>query len=256
LDGELDSERTESLEAHLSSCSLCQRELELQQAVKLLVQERLSNIVAPGSLKKRVILELGRAEEYRESGIQVLDLVRWGTHIAQFYNTKGDVTEVLVPYMRNGLEDNELCVWVTAEISEGEAREALVREIPSLQKHIDKRQLQLFSYRDWYLSGGYLDIGGVLNNALNRCHEALSNGYSGLRVAGNTSWLEQSDWDSFMEFESLLDSAVSDHKALVLCVYKEAKCTTNGIVDVMDRHKYVISRIDDTWKLRRSAEIV
>jgi len=255
LDGELDLERTELLEEHLRWCNNCRRELELQQIVKSLVQEQFLNVTAPNYLRKRVIFELERAEEYRESGIQVIDLVRWGTHTAQLYNTKNDLAEVLVPYIEKGLEQNELCVWITSEFSENEIIEVLTDSIPRLQKYMDKGQLQVLSYEDWYLPKGYFDAQGILDCGLKKYQEAISSGYSGLRITGNLFWLEQSDWDSFMEYENILDSVIQNYKLLVVCVYKENKCTIDNIVDVINTHKYVISKIDDSWGIRKSAEI-
>ncbi len=255
LDGELDSDKTDEIEMHLRFCSACKRELELQRSFKRLLRRRLGTVAAPDSLWRSVRFELARAEEYRESGIQVLDLILWGTHIAQFYNTKDDVPEILVPYMEKGLEDNELCLWITSEMSEGEARDALSAHVPNLQKYVDRRQLQFFSYKDWYLSEGRFDLQKTLDGASQKYQEALSNGYSGFRATGEVSWLELPEWNSFMEYESILNNFVSSYKALAVCVYKEGKCTTDNIVDVMDRHKYVISKMDDSWQLRRSAEI-
>lgn len=261
LDGELDPETLKSIRQDPKLCPKCntcnrsEEELKLQQIARSLVQKQSCRITVPDSLSKSLRFELGRAEEYRESGIQALDLIRWGTHIAQFYKTRDEVAEVLVPYMEEGLKDNELCVWIIAETSKQEAIDALAAEIPSLQKHIDKSQLQLFSYKDWYLSGGDLNVEKILNKALNKCQEALSEDYSGLRLAGNICWLEQSDWDSFMEYESLLDNAVPHRKVIVTCVYKETQCNKSHIIDVMDRHKHVISKVNDSWMLRESVEI-
>jgi len=134
LDGELDSERAVLVEEHLKICRTCRKELELQQIVKSLVREEFLSITAPDCLKERVMIELDRSEEYRESGVPVLDLIRWGTHSAQLYNTKSDLAEVLVPYIGRGLEQNELCVWVTSEMSEKEAREAITEEVSSPMK--------------------------------------------------------------------------------------------------------------------------
>jgi len=253
LDGELDSEKAKAIELHLKSCDICRKELELQQSVKFTVQKRFSRLTAPDSLRKKLTFELGRADEYRESGIQALDLIRWGTHIAQLFNTKNDITEFHAPFLGEGLKGNELCVWIIADVSETEARDAIAMRVPNVKEYIRKRQLQIFSYKDWYLSDGGFNVKKVLNNAVVKCQEAIANGYSGLRATGILSWVEKSDWNSFMEYESLLHSAMPDQKALITCVYKESKCNTNEVAEVMDRHKYVISKIDNSWKLRRSA---
>ncbi|MFH1953419.1 MAG: MEDS domain-containing protein [Pseudomonadota bacterium] len=49
-------------------------------------------------------------KENRESGIDVIGNVRWGTHFCLFYETKEDLIGLLVPYFKAGLENNEFCM--------------------------------------------------------------------------------------------------------------------------------------------------
>jgi len=251
LDGELDSEKAKSVEEHLKTCQSCRRELKILQAVSSLIHEQDLNFAAPDHLKRRIILELERAEEYRESGVQALDLIRWGTHVAQLYDTKDELAEVLVPYVERGLEENELCVFVTSEMSRGEAIGLLTAEIPGLQKYIESGQLQVLSHKDWYLSTGCFNGRCTLDNGIKKYQEAVSNGYAGLRITGNVFWLEQPEWDSFMEFENLINSMISGYRMLIMCSYKESKCNKDNIVDVVNTHKYVLTKIDNSWRLRR-----
>lgn len=51
----------------------------------------------------------------RITGIGVIGKVPWGTHICQSYQTKGDLIDILVPYFKTGLNNNELCVWLISE---------------------------------------------------------------------------------------------------------------------------------------------
>jgi len=53
------------------------------------------------------------AKETRAAGIDVIDHVPWGTHLCLLYQTKKDLIDVLVPYFKAGLENNEFCMWVT-----------------------------------------------------------------------------------------------------------------------------------------------
>lgn len=259
IDEEPEPERIMAIEESPNLCPRCrscsdrerQREIEFQRNTRTLIQRRFPNVTAPDFLKKNMMIKLGESEEYRESGVQVLGLVRWGTHIAQVYKNEDELTEVLVPYIEKGLEDNELCAWVTSEILGEEAREALTKEMPNLQEYVNRGQMQFLSYQDWYIPDGRLNVQYALDSVLRKYQEALSNGYSGLRITGNLFWLDESDWGSLMQFEDLLDDAVRNINALVICVYKESKCTTDNIVDVIDRHRYVISKVDDSWRLRR-----
>ena len=115
--------------------------------------------------------------------------------------------------------------------------------------------MQILSYKDWYLENGHFNSQYALDGAFRKYQEALSLGYSGLRITGNLFWLDQENWDSFMEYESLLDSIVPKYKILVICVYKESKCNTDNIIDVIKRHKYVIAKDGGYWRLRNLAEV-
>jgi mycothiol system anti-sigma-R factor len=252
LDNELALEKAKVIEKHIESCDSCQQELEFQKMVKSMIQQRFQDIMAPSSLRKRVIFELERAEEYRESGIQALDLIRWGTHIAQFYQSKDDLIEVLAPYMRMGLEQNEMCVWILYSISEEEAREALKSEISGVQKYIDKGQMKVLSYKDWYLSNGCFSCQYTLESNLQHSKEALSCGYSGIRITGDAAWLDDSNWHSFMDYENQVNANIGKYKMLVICSYRESECSKDNIDDVMNTHKYVLSRSKDMWMRIRS----
>jgi len=43
----------------------------------------------------------------RKTGIDVIGDVPWGTHLCQFYQDKRDLIDILVPYFKAGLENNE-----------------------------------------------------------------------------------------------------------------------------------------------------
>ena len=43
----------------------------------------------------------------RKTGIDIMGAVPWGTHLCQFYQTKDDLIDILVPYFKAGLENNE-----------------------------------------------------------------------------------------------------------------------------------------------------
>ena len=65
-------------------------------------------------------------ESLRKSGIDIVGDVPWGTHFCQFYQTKEDLMDILVPYFKEGLENNEFCLWITSQPLEvEEAKEVL-----------------------------------------------------------------------------------------------------------------------------------
>ena len=81
----------------------------------------------------------------RKSGIDIVGDVPWGTHFCQFYQTKEDLTDILVPYFKAGLENNEFCLWITSQPLEvEEAKEALERPFLILRFILRKGKSKLF----------------------------------------------------------------------------------------------------------------
>ena len=50
----------------------------------------------------------------RKTGIDVTGDVHWGTHICLLYQTKQDLIDTLVGYFKAGIDNNELCIWITS----------------------------------------------------------------------------------------------------------------------------------------------
>ena len=122
-------------------------------------------------------------QNMRNSGIDIIGNVPWGTHFCQFYQTKEDLVDILVPYFKTGLENNEFCMWVTSQPLEvDEAKEALRRAVPDLDIYLEKGQIEIIPYTHWYVKEGVFDSNRVLNGWVEKLNQALANGYDGLRI--------------------------------------------------------------------------
>jgi len=99
----------------------------------------------------------------------------WGSHFCQFYHTKKDLLDVLIPYFKAGLENNEFCVWVTSDfLTKEEAIKALKKSVPAFSEHLANGQMEVFPYTDWYLIGGNFDLQRTLNMWMEKHDDALS----------------------------------------------------------------------------------
>jgi len=179
----------------------------------------------------------------------------WGTHFCQFYATKEDLVEVLVPYFAYGLRNNEFCMWVTSPPLEvEEAKQALRKAVPELDEYIHKGQIEFLSYADWYLSSGSFDSKKVLSSWIRKVAAALDQGLEGLRLAGNTFWLEKNSWRDFAEYEEAVNDVFSKHKIIAVCTYSLDKCTVNEVVDVVKNHKFTLIKRSGKWEVIESSE--
>ena len=57
------------------------------------------------------------ATEMRKTGVDAVgDVVSWGAHFCLFYETKEDLLDALISYCKSGLESDEYCLWIVAEL--------------------------------------------------------------------------------------------------------------------------------------------
>ena len=123
-------------------------------------------------------------ERLSKTGLVIPDRVPWGTHLCQFYETKDDLLEVLVPYFKEGLAANESCIWITSDpMSVEEAKIALRAAVPELEHYLMTGQMEIIPHDEWYLLGGSFKIDAVLAAWCKKAEIALDQRL--LRVAGN-----------------------------------------------------------------------
>ncbi|KPJ66896.1 MAG: hypothetical protein AMJ45_03530, partial [Syntrophobacter sp. DG_60] len=134
-------------------------------------------------------------EKIRKTGIDIIGDAPWGTHFCLFYQTKKDLIDILVPYFKAGLENNEFCIWVTSQsLSEKEAKKAMRKAVPNFDRYLKRGQIEIIPYAKWYLKDGTFNLKRILNAWVDKLNQALAKDYDGMRVTGNTAWLEKGDW--------------------------------------------------------------
>jgi len=108
------------------------------------------------------------------------------------------------------LESYEFCLWVVAEpLAVEDARRALRRAVPDFDRYIADHSIEIVAARYWYLQEGTFDLNRVIGGWNEKLARASARGYAGVRVTGDTAWLEKKDWKDFCEYEDSLNQAVS-----------------------------------------------
>jgi PAS domain S-box-containing protein len=200
------------------------------------------------------MVETSQANVLRGFGIDLVGAVPWGTHLCQFYESKEDLIDILVPYFAEGLRNNEFCMWVTSPPLEvEEATEALRTAVPDLAEYFRKGQIEIISYDDWYMLGGEFDSNRVLQGWVEKETAALKRGFAGLRLTGNTFWIERSLWKSFVDYEEAVNAVIGEHKMIAVCTYCLTKCTGTDVLDVIRNHVGTLVKEGDKWYLVEDA---
>ena len=116
------------------------------------------------------------------------------------------------------------------------------------------------SYEDWYLLGGKFDPERVLLGWVEKEKEALKRGFKGLRLSGNTFWIERDLWKRFVDYEEAVNAVIEQHNMLALCTYCLKNCSGTDVMDVVRNHIGTLIKQEGKWSFvedtsqRRKAE--
>jgi signal transduction histidine kinase len=193
--------------------------------------------------------------EDRKTGIDIIGNIPWGTHLCFIYETQKDLVDILIPYFKAGLENNEFCMWVTSEpFTEEEVKRAMKKALPDFDQFLKKGQIEIIPYNEWYLKSGRFNSERVLNGWVEKHNQALVKGYEGLRLTGNMVWLEKKDWRDFSNYEEAINNVISNYRMLVICSYPLDKCGAFEMVDIFNTHNSLLIRKRGQWKVIENIE--
>ena len=194
--------------------------------------------------------------ELRKTGISVMGDIPWGTHFCHFYETKEDLLDILIPYFKTGLENNELCLWVVSDpLSEEEARNALKEALPETGRYLAAGHIEIVPYTDWYLKRGSFVAERVIDRWNEKLTKALAEGYAGIRVNATEGWLTTEYWHEFLQYEKTFDQVIANRRMIVLCSYSLSGASAVGVMDVVHAHQCAIVRRKGNWEVVETTEI-
>jgi PAS domain S-box-containing protein len=81
----------------------------------------------------------------------------------------------------------------------------------------------------------------------------LRRGFDGLRLSGNTLWLEKRDWFDFVEYERAKHNVIGKYRMLAMCCYFLDECGASELMDVVQNHHFALIRRHGQWELFESA---
>jgi|GEM_PF-2210015 len=194
--------------------------------------------------------------QLRYTGLDVIGNAPWGTHFCNFFHSKQDLLETLVPYFKAGLENNEFCLWITSDpVTVDDALASLHNGIPLLDQYLTANAIEVLPHAAWYLKDGVFDPKRVINGWNEKLDAALARGYEGMRVNGNEAWLERHVWKNFIDYERELNNSIDGKRMLVLCTYPLDKCSGADVLDVAHVHEMAAAMRDGKLEIVEKPEL-
>ena len=133
-----------------------------------------------------------------------------------------ELLDIVVPYLKKGLEEHEYCIWIVSSMTVREARDILAVAVPRFAEY--EAQLEVHAYEKWYLdgSGKLRAFEEIMSQWVERERAAIQGGFKGLRVTGDTYGLRDTEWSSFMKYEAAVQAALHEHRIRAICTYPVA----------------------------------
>ena len=194
-----------------------------------------------------------------DCGLSGIGKIPYGAHFCHFYSKRQDLIDSLVPYFQAGLKNDERCLWIAADpLRAEEARVEIAQTMPSVEGMIKDGHIRIFDAREFFGgTKGNGSKGGTKGNGsedllglwLAEEKKALGEGYQGLRIAGNMSFLSPQEWDTFMAFESTANQTFEGRRIVALCSYRLIQCQATDVFEVMRNHQLTLSRQEEGWEV-------
>src|SRR5258705_7091534 len=229
--------------------SSAQSHLKPKNEIKL--SDAASMVQPAGSESKNITT---MTAEMGKTGIDVVGDMPWGTHFCLFYETLTDLLEPLVSYCKAGLESQEFWLWIrAAPLTETDVTHALKQAVPDLDRYLDDHSIEIASAHDFYLQNGRFDLKKVTDGLNEKLASASARGYTGVRVTGDSAWLEKREWKDFCEFEDYINQFIANQRVTVLCTYPLAAFGPDDILDVVRTHQLAVTNRRGIWDVIETA---
>jgi DNA-binding CsgD family transcriptional regulator len=201
----------------------------------------------------------GNGERLRDTGLEAVGEVPWGTHFSIFYETKEDLLEIVVPFFKAGLQANEFCLWIVAnsELLTFEEAKAVLREaVPDFDRLLKTRKIEIVPYHKWFLTGRAVDIRKAIARFRQRVTGAVKKGFSGTRLTGSPAWMRDNlRARSFREFEQKLNGHLTGEQMIAACTFPLRLSAAEDILNAARLHEFAVTVRKGAWKRVEIADI-
>ncbi|MDP9186314.1 MAG: MEDS domain-containing protein [Verrucomicrobiota bacterium] len=198
-------------------------------------------------------------QRLRDTGLEAVGEVPWGTHFSIFYETKKDLLEIVVPFFKAGLQANEFCLWIVANselLTINEAKAILHEAVPDFDRLLKKGKIEIVPYHKWFLTGRAVDISKAIARFRQKVSEAAKRGFSGTRLTGSPAWMRDNlHARSFREFEQKFDGQLTREQMIAACTFPLRLSGAEDILDAARTHQFAVTVRKGAWKRVEIADI-
>lgn len=164
-------------------------------------------------------------------------------HFALIYKNRDEQFAAAIPFIRQGLEQGERCLYVADDNSKAEVLEAMRARGIDVDGALDSGALSVHTEADTYRRTGTFNQDAILEFWEDSLTEATDeDGYTGIRAATEMTWAldENTSPDQLVEYEAALNSLFQNEDYTVMCQYNRERFPPEVLEDVIQTHPLLI----------------
>ncbi len=165
-----------------------------------------------------------------------------GDHLCLLFRDDGEHRAVLAEYTRQGVERGERVLFIADARTARQIR-GYLRDAGIDARGAEKRgQLVFLTVHGAYTRDGGFDPQGMAALLREEIQRALDDGFSGLRVTGETTWAVdgRASSERLIEYETLLNEFFPGSACTGLCPYDARRLPPDILLDVLRSHPIAI----------------
>lgn len=163
-------------------------------------------------------------------------------HCCAFFSSRAEEYRVLLPFIREGLEQGDRAV----HIIDGQLHDDHMRRLRDADidpQHATKKgQLEIRHWEDAYLQEGCFDQYRMMGLVEGLLKQGRAAGYPLTRLVANMSWalLDRPGVHQIAEYESRINDLLIQYDDAVCCTYDVSRFSAQVIMDTLRVHPMVI----------------
>ncbi len=165
-----------------------------------------------------------------------------GDHACLIYDSQQEQLEIIVPFIKEGLERNERCIYIVHENSIEEMSALFASAGIDVGREQRRGSLVFQDSREIYLSSAPFDPDKKLELMSESARQAVADGFSGLRSVSEMNWVacEEPGCERAAEYEAKLNGLVPNISITSMCQYNRGQTSPSIIRNVLRTHPLVV----------------
>lgn len=184
------------------------------------------------------MIGLERIASSSQSLLAALGKLQCGDHLCCLYESEEERLSALLAYTLQGLQAGQKVMCFADANTASHILTILDAQGTAVHEHTARGQLVFLEKESVYLPKGYFDPEDMIDRLRAEEAQALAEGYTGLRVAGEMRWALQGAPGSerLIEYEAKLNRFFPGSHCLALCQYDMRRFPAQILLDILSTH--------------------